>query len=88
MFLEIEVIFVLDLTKSILSLMIGFLLAVIVGLIIIPILKKINFGQRISEYVGESHRKKEGTPTMGGIIFIIPTVLAMIYLLASGRVRT
>ena len=86
MFLEIEVIFVLDLTKSILSLMIGFLLAVIVGLIIIPILKKINFGQRISEYVGESHRKKEGTPTMGGIIFIIPTVLAMSYLLASGRV--
>lgn len=59
MFLEIEVIFVLDLTKSILSLMIGFLLAVIVGLIIIPILKKINFGQRISEYVGESHRKKK-----------------------------
>lgn len=76
MFLEIEVIFVLDLTKSILSLMIGFLLAVIVGLIIIPILKKINFGQRISEYVGESHRKKEGTPTMGGIIFIISNSLS------------
>jgi len=77
----------LILTKSVLSLMIGFILAVIVGFVLIPILKKISFGQRISEYVGESHRKKEGTPTMGGIIFIIPTVIGMIYLAASGRVH-
>ena len=69
------------LTKSILSLMIGFITAVIVGLILIPLLKRINFGQRISEYVGESHRKKEGTPTMGGIIFIIPTVFGIFYFL-------
>ena len=75
------------LTKSVLSLMIGFLLSVIFGLILIPLLKRINFGQRISEYVGESHRKKEGTPTMGGLIFIIPTIVAMIYLILSKRVE-
>ncbi len=77
----------LVLTKSILSIMIGFIAAVVIGLILIPILKRINFGQRISEYVGESHRKKEGTPTMGGIIFIIPTILAILFLVIDGRIQ-
>lgn len=77
----------LVLTKSILSVMIGFIAAVVIGLILIPILKRINFGQRISEYVGESHRKKEGTPTMGGIIFIIPTILAILFLVIDGRLE-
>ena len=31
-------------------------------------------GQRVSIFVAEAHRKKEGTPTIGGLIFIIPTV--------------
>ena len=78
----------LILTKSVLSLMIGFLSAVVVGLILIPILKRINFGQRISEYVGKSHRKKEGTPTMGGLIFIIPTIFGILYLILSGKVAS
>ena len=77
----------LVLTKSILSVMIGFIAAVVIGLILIPILKRINFGQRISEYVGESHRKKEGTPTMGGIIFIIPTILAILFFVLDGRIQ-
>ncbi len=73
------------LTKSILCIMVGFILAMIFGLILIPVLKRINFGQKISEYVGESHRKKSGTPTMGGIIFIIPTILAIIFLVVDNR---
>ena len=77
----------LILTKSILSLMVGFIIAVIMGLILVPVLKRINFGQRISEYVGESHRKKEGTPTMGGIIFIIPTILSILFLVLDNRLE-
>lgn len=77
----------LILTKSILSIMIGFIAAVVIGLILIPLLKRVNFGQRISEYVGESHRKKEGTPTMGGIIFIVPTILAIFFLVFDGRLE-
>ncbi len=77
----------LILTKSILSIMVGFIAAVIIGLFLIPVLKRINFGQRISEYVGESHRKKEGTPTMGGIIFIIPTILSILFLVLDGRLE-
>lgn len=75
----------LILTKVILSIMIGFIISMIFGIFLIPILKRINFGQRISEYVGESHRMKEGTPTMGGLIFIIPTILAIIFLTATGK---
>ncbi len=75
----------LILTKVILSIMIGFIISMIFGIIIIPILKRINFGQRISEYVGESHRVKEGTPTMGGLIFIIPTILAISFLALTGK---
>ena len=78
----------LVLTKSVLALMIGFISSVVFGLVLIPFLKKINFGQRISEYVREAHKKKEGTPTMGGLIFIIPTILGMSYLMLSGKIET
>ena len=77
----------LVLTKVILSIMIGFIVAMVFGLIFIPILKRINFGQKISEYVGESHRKKEGTPTMGGLIFIIPTIIAVFFLTITGKLE-
>ena len=77
----------LILTKAILSVMVGFIVAVIMGLVLIPVLKRINFGQRISEYVGESHRKKEGTPTMGGLIFIIPTILSILFLVIDNRLE-
>ena len=61
------------LTKSIFAIMIGFLSSVLLGLLLIPVLKKMKIGQRISVFVGDSHKSKEGTPTMGGLIFIIPT---------------
>lgn len=73
------------LTKAIFAVMIGFLLSTFLGLVLIPILKKMHIGQRISIFVGESHRKKEGTPTMGGLIFIIPTLVATLGLILTKR---
>jgi phospho-N-acetylmuramoyl-pentapeptide-transferase len=73
-------------TKSVLAMMVGFVISVILGLVLIPLLKKFKFGQRISIYVGESHLKKEGTPTMGGLIFIISTLITMIILLATKKI--
>ena len=52
----------------------------------VPLLKKMRVGQRISVFVGETHRKKEGTPTMGGLIFIIPTLLATLLLIITGKI--
>ena len=74
------------LTKAIFAIMIGFLSSVILGLLLLPILKKLRLGQKISIFVGEAHRKKEGTPTMGGLIFIIPTVLATLALIVTDKI--
>lgn len=77
----------LMLTKSVFALMIGFLLSVFLGLILIPLLKRFNVGQRISIYVSDSHKKKEGTPTMGGIIFILSTLITTLILLLTNKLE-
>ena len=79
--------YMLTLTKSVLALMIGFLLSVFLGLILVPLLKRLNVGQRISVFVGESHKEKEGTPTMGGIIFILSTVITTFLLLVTNKIE-
>ncbi len=66
--------------------MIGFLLATAFGLFMVPLLKRVKVGQRINVYV-EAHRGKAGTPTMGGLIFIIPTILTILILLATGKIE-
>lgn len=76
----------LTLTKSLFALMIGFIFATFFGLIIIPLLKKIKLGQNINVYV-EAHEKKAGTPTMGGVIFIVPTLLTTLFLLFTGKLE-
>ena len=76
----------LTLTKSLFALMIGFLLSTAFGLIAIPLLKKLKAGQRINVYV-EAHQRKSGTPTMGGIIFIIPTIITTIILLLTDKIE-
>ena len=74
------------LTKAIVAIMIGFLSSTILGLIMLPILKRFRLGQKISVFVGEAHRKKEGTPTMGGLIFILPTVVATLGLIITDKI--
>lgn len=76
----------LTLTKSLFALMIGFLLSTAFGLVAIPLLKKIKAGQRINVYV-ENHQRKSGTPTMGGLIFIIPTIITTIILLLTNKIE-
>lgn len=65
----------LILTKSIMAMMISFIFAAITGLIVIPLLKKLHASQSLSIYLKRTHKSKEGTPTMGGLIFIVPTIL-------------
>ena len=76
----------LTLTKSLFALMLGFIGATIFVLIIIPFLKKLKAGQNINIYV-EAHRNKAGTPTMGGLIFIIPTFAITLFLLLTGKIE-
>ena len=56
---------------------IAFLVTILFGKFLIPILHKLKFGQNIREDGPKSHQKKSGTPTMGGLIFISSTVILM-----------
>ena len=54
---------------------VAFILATISGPVMIPILHRLKFGQEIREIGPSWHKKKTGTPTMGGFIFIIPSLI-------------
>lgn len=60
------------------SLIITFIVSIILGIIIIPILRKLKAGQIERDDGPKSHLKKQGTPTMGGIIIIIAMLLVAI----------
>ena len=53
-------------------------MAIVFGPMVIPFLKKLKFGQTIYDLGPQSHKKKQGTPTMGGIIFAVPAVIAAV----------
>ncbi len=50
---------------------------VILGFLLIPLLKRFKIGQPILKYVSE-HKGKSGTPTMGGILFILGSIIAFL----------
>ena len=60
-----------------LILMISFITAIILGIIIIPILRKLKVGQIERDDGPQSHLKKQGTPTMGGIIMILAMIIVV-----------
>ena len=61
--------------KIILAGIFAFILTVVLGALILPLLRRWKFGQSIREEGPKSHLKKAGTPTVGGVFFI-PAVLA------------
>lgn len=76
----------LILVKSVIVLLVSFILSLIGGFIIIPILKNLNANQRLSIYLEESHKSKNKTPTMGGLIFIIPTIIVVLLLIVFKKI--
>ena len=55
--------------------MVAFAISVALGPVIIPFLRKLKFGQTVREEGPQSHLKKNGTPTMGGMIFLISVIV-------------
>ena len=78
---------ILLITKAVLLIMASFLFSIGLAFILIPILKNKKMGQNISSYLSKEHSKKQGIPTMGGLIFIIPTVLITVSLVAIGKIK-
>ncbi|MDD4831671.1 MAG: phospho-N-acetylmuramoyl-pentapeptide-transferase [Bacilli bacterium] len=77
----------LILTKSVLAMMISFFASIVLGYFIIPFLKRKKIGQNISKHLEEKHSKKNGIPTMGGIIFIISTFITVLVLTLMGKIE-
>ena len=61
-------------------LLLSFAASTIISLIVIPILRRLKVGQSEREEGPQSHLKKKGTPTMGGIILIITILLLSAFL--------
>ena len=70
----------LILAKSALALTLGFVLSICVGLVVLPAMKRFNARQTVSNLINERHQLKNGTPTLGGLIFIIPPIIGILLL--------
>ncbi len=66
----------MDIIKIIIAGIAALCLTALTGPIMIPALRKLKFGQSILEEGPAWHKSKQGTPTMGGIMFIIGIVVA------------
>ena len=63
---------------NIVAALVALVLAAVIGIVLIPFLKKIHFGQTILEIGPAWHKSKQGTPIMGGFMFIIGSIIATI----------
>lgn len=64
------------LAKSMLAIFIGFLVSILFGIVFVPFMKKRKARQVTSKFV-KAHESKSGTPTMGGMIFFISTIITI-----------
>ena len=62
-----------------LNLCLSFIITIVLGIIIVPILKKFKIGQIERKEGPKEHLKKSGTPTMGGIMIVIALVLILAF---------
>lgn len=65
-------------TIIVITAVVGFILTVLFGKAFIPFLTRLKFGQNILEIGPSWHKSKQGTPTMGGIMFIFGVILSSI----------
>ena len=65
--------------QVVIPVLIAFAISVVLGPIIIPFLRKLKMGQTERTEGVQSHLKKAGTPTMGGVIFLIATAVTALF---------
>lgn len=70
------------------SVLLAFVVSLLQGPVLIPLLHRLKFGQNIRNEGPESHKKKSGTPTMGGIIFIISSIITVFIVLKNPSFET
>lgn len=68
------------LVKTLVAVVLGFLLSAALGKAIIPLLRRLKAGQAIKEDGPTWHMSKQGTPTMGGLMFIGAVIVTVLLL--------
>ncbi len=71
---------------AVIGMVLAFAITGLLGYTVIPYLHKLKFGQTILDIGPVWHKNKQGTPTMGGVMFIIGVVLAIPTALSMGRI--
>ena len=74
-------------TKIFLVMLISFIFSLIIGSLILPIFKRKKIDQNLSIYLERTHSSKKDTPTMGGIIFVLSTLITMLLLFIFNKIK-
>ena len=69
--------------ETILAIIIAFAISALLCPIIIPFLHKLKFGQPVRDDGPQSHLKKQGTPTMGGLIILSSIIITSVFYIPS-----
>ena len=70
-----------SLEQAVYAIIISFVIGVILCPIVIPMLRKLKFGQNVRDDGPETHLAKQGTPTMGGVAFLAAFVITSFFFL-------
>ncbi len=76
----------LILAKAAMAIMLGFVISMVFGFFFVRFAKGKKIGQSVSTTLGERHIKKNGIPTMGGFIFIVPVLVSIFLLYIRGSI--
>lgn len=68
----------MDYQLLLLTIGVSFILAIIAAPLLIPLLRRLKFGQQVRDDGPQSHLKKAGTPTMGGVVIILAFTLSFL----------
>ncbi|MCD8214393.1 MAG: phospho-N-acetylmuramoyl-pentapeptide-transferase [Clostridiales bacterium] len=68
-----------NMTRAIYAILIAFIFNIILCPVIIPLLRKLKFGQNVRDDGPETHLVKAGTPTMGGIMILLSMFIASLF---------
>mgnify|MGYP000037701954 CR=1 FL=1 len=67
-----------SLEQAVYAIIISFVIGVILCPIVIPMLRKLKFGQNVRDDGPQTHLAKQGTPTMGGVIILVAILVPML----------
>ena len=68
-----------SLEQTVYAILISFIIGVILCPIMIPLLHKLKFGQQVREEGPQAHLKKQGTPTMGGLMILTSVIITSLF---------